>query len=122
MTTTDSEPWEVQDGERVITFSGILLGEATSFAEGKLRWSEVAVYRTDGGKYIVEKVGRSLVPGETDRHSAEVCGTAAAVVEAMHGVDERGAKYMTHMYRGLADRICPLDATFASAYRTYEVA
>jgi hypothetical protein len=120
--TTDAEPWEVQDHDRMITFTGVLLGDASSQSPGKDRWTEVAIYRTAAGKYIVEKIGKSRVPGETDRCSAEVCETAAAVVEAMHGVDERGGKYMTHLYRELAGRVAEQDHEFSRAYRTYEVA
>lgn len=52
--------YSVFNKDREIRFAGELLGEASS-AEGSstLRWTEVLIYRTEGGKYVVEKVGRS---------------------------------------------------------------
>jgi hypothetical protein len=53
--------FEVQDGFRRITFDGDLLGRASSKRPGVWRWTALGLYRTEGGTYILEKVGASRV-------------------------------------------------------------
>jgi len=45
------------------------------------RWSELRLYRTRGGKYICEQIGRTQWQGEHDRHSGAVCETEVEVQE-----------------------------------------
>lgn len=52
---------QVRDGSRLITFDGEKLGFSSSERDGVPRWTEMTVYLTDGGSYVLEKVGRSLV-------------------------------------------------------------
>lgn len=56
-----SEAYEVQDGSRVLTFTGELLGSVTSYRPASPRWSEYKLYKTDGGTYVLSKVGKSIV-------------------------------------------------------------
>ena len=59
----------VRDGDRALTFFGTELAfESTFGARGgqprpfdDLRWTEITIYRTTEGRYILEKVGRSDV-------------------------------------------------------------
>ena len=53
--------YEVQDGSRMLTFEGELLGSVTSQRPSSPRWSEYRLYKTVGGVYVLEKVGRSIV-------------------------------------------------------------
>jgi len=53
--------YQVQDGSRVLTFDGVLLGSASSKRSGSPRWSELRLYKTTGGSYVLEKIGRSTV-------------------------------------------------------------
>lgn len=57
----DTMTHQVRDGQRLITFEGVLLGEVTSRRPGVARWTEMYAYRTDGGAYVLEKVGLSTV-------------------------------------------------------------
>ena len=59
--TDGRQLYVVHDGEREINFDGDLLGSASSFSVGKPRWFEVRIFRSQGGKWIVNGVGRSLV-------------------------------------------------------------
>lgn len=52
---------QVRDGSRLITFEGERLGYISSQRDGHPRWTEMSIYRTDGGSYVLEKVGRSVV-------------------------------------------------------------
>lgn len=44
------------------------------------RWAELALYRTQGGKYICEQIGRTEREGERDRRSAAVCEDHEGVI------------------------------------------
>ncbi len=61
---------QVRDGSRLITFDGQLLASISSReSPDKDRWTQMAVYKTQGGSYILEKVGRSVrlhMPGCSD--------------------------------------------------------
>lgn len=60
---------QVRDGNRLLTFDGRLLASISSRESGKDRWTEMNVYKTAGGSYILEKVGRSIrlhMPGCQD--------------------------------------------------------
>lgn len=60
MTATSGTTHRVQDGSRILTFEGRLLG-AVSSKRSAPRWSELRLYKTHGGSYVLEKVGRSVV-------------------------------------------------------------
>ena len=55
------ERCEVRDGLRVITFDGDRLGHVTSWRSSAPRWTEMSLYRTEGGSFVLEKVGRSVM-------------------------------------------------------------
>lgn len=45
------------------------------------RWTELALYRTKGGKYVCEQIGRTRWQRERDRFSGKVCETLEEVKE-----------------------------------------
>jgi hypothetical protein len=53
--------YEVRDGSRILQFSGKLLGESSSQRRDSLRWIEFKLYRTENGKYVLSRIGVSLV-------------------------------------------------------------
>jgi len=53
--------FEVQDGSRTLQFSGKLLGSSSSWRKDSMRWIEFKLYRTENGKYILSRIGVSLV-------------------------------------------------------------
>lgn len=60
---------QVRDGNRLLTFDGHLLASISSRTDERDRWTEMRVYQTAGGSYILEKVGRSMrlhMPGCAD--------------------------------------------------------
>lgn len=60
MTVTPVTDMQVRDGNRLLTFDGELLASISSRDDDRDRWTEMNVYRTTGGSYILEKVGRSI--------------------------------------------------------------
>jgi hypothetical protein len=53
--------YEVKDGSRILQFSGRLLGESSSKGGDSTRWIEFRLYKTENGKYILSRVGVSMV-------------------------------------------------------------
>ena len=51
---------QVRDGSRLLTFEGECLASISS-RNASPRWTELTVYRTAGGFYVLEKIGRSVV-------------------------------------------------------------
>ena len=55
------EDHQVRDGSRLITFNGWLLGHVSSQRPEVPRWTELSLFKTKGGSYVLEKVGKSVV-------------------------------------------------------------
>ena len=51
--------FQVNDGDRVLRFEGELLAHSSSYHSGSHRWVEFDLYRTEGGSYVVSRVGYS---------------------------------------------------------------
>lgn len=63
----NSENYTVeQDAGPTYSFSGRLLGHATTEREDSFRWTEIDIYKTDGGNYIIVRLGKSLIYHEGD--------------------------------------------------------
>lgn len=59
---------QVQNGHRVLKFDGKLLAESDSRRRGSARWIEFKLYRTNGGTYVLSRVGVSHI------YHSSVCG------------------------------------------------
>lgn len=53
--------FNIRDNQRPLTFTGYLLAESDSQSGNDVRWTELTLYRTSSGRYIVQKIGRSDV-------------------------------------------------------------
>jgi hypothetical protein len=51
--------------------------------EGRDRWMEVRIYRTDSKKYVVELIGQSTLDGEVPRRTVRICNTPDKVPAAL---------------------------------------
>lgn len=56
-----SAHYVVRDRLREIEFNGTELGRSSTEKDDSLRWTEIVIYKTDGGSYIIERLGKSLV-------------------------------------------------------------
>lgn len=78
-----------RDYDRSISFTGTELASVKSqpdqgvsnYSGSTGRWIELTLYRTTGGKYICERVGRTQWQGEHNRHEAIVCDTHDEIVK-----------------------------------------
>ena len=74
------------DDAKNVRFTGELLGEVSShshFGSRQNRWTELDLYRTAGGKLVLQIVGRTCWQGESDRHEVLVLDAEAALVDAL---------------------------------------
>jgi hypothetical protein len=83
------EYFVTRDGERDIIFTGEVIATAKSspntaagnYSRSTGRWSELTLYRTQGGKYVCQEIGRTQWQGEHDRYRGAVCEDADCVCE-----------------------------------------
>lgn len=106
----------VFDEDREIRFEGELLGSSSSHREGKQRWIEIALYKTRSGKYVIAGVGKSSVPGETERNWAHVSETPKGAIETLHLYDGEGVRYLTRTAKVALVAACALDEPLLDAY------
>lgn len=52
---------EVKDGPRILRFEGKEIGHSSSERPGAGRWIEFTLYKTDGGQYVLSRIGASDV-------------------------------------------------------------
>lgn len=71
----NSDYFEVRnDAGPTYSFTGKLLGHASTERGHSLRWTEIDIYKTAGGNYIVSRLGKSLV-----YHVADATCTSSGV-------------------------------------------
>lgn len=90
MDNEKTEKYKIQiDGSPDLQFTGELIAEVKSSsnnASGSYsgavgRWTELALYKTAGGKYICHSIGRTQWQGEHDRYSGKICETVDEVIK-----------------------------------------
>jgi hypothetical protein len=82
-------------GDFDLAFDGELRADESSHEPTRTRWTEIRIYHTRSGKYVLECVGRTTVPGERDRVAVQVCDRAADVPEALRRPTSNGSRYLT---------------------------
>lgn len=72
-------------GQVPLEFDGWLLAQESSHpgVDGPLRWSEVRIWRTVAGMWIVETLGKSTHPGEVTRQRVTVTYDPEGVFDAL---------------------------------------
>lgn len=105
-----------RDGTTPLRFTGIELGHSDSFEQGKQRWSELTVYRTDTGKYVIHGEGVTDVPGEDNRSWAAVCDNADGVLAALYRENNQGMRYLTRMAQDVLDQAAANDEQIDQVY------
>jgi hypothetical protein len=73
---TKSRSYRLRDkSDPDVEFVGVLLDDATTETPEATRWTEVSIYRTDGGQYVIHRVGRSVLYHQHDG----VCNTGIPI-------------------------------------------
>jgi len=80
----DSTLYTLQvDNQPSMRFTGFLVASAVSGTVHRNRfgrWTELFLYRTQSGKYVCHKVGRTTKTGERDRFTGVPCTDPEAVI------------------------------------------
>lgn len=79
------QQYELPTQDRKVRFTGQHLSHASSRYPGSLRWTEIDIYRTEGGHYILSRQGRSVV---YHRLESDCVTKYAATVQVGQLVDE----------------------------------
>lgn len=107
-----TEPVVVKRDNNVdLKFNGVLLSGTSSRRPGQDRWTDLSLYRTDNGKYVIVSIGRSVVPGERDRNSAYLVDTAAGVRKSLLRYGKTGP-YLTRQALALLETAGKVDLSF----------
>ncbi len=92
MTQAPETRFKLRDGMQPVTFAGEQLAFASSQPDGDTlpdRWTELSIYKTVTGKYVLEKIGRSNL---VHRQECTVPGKGAlpyeSIIDALDDVDE----------------------------------
>lgn len=116
-TDTKSETITItRDGKPPLRFKGHEIAGASNHShEGSRqnRWTELALYQTAGGKYVIERTNRTCWQGESDRCAAEALGTAAEVIDWLR--DDNDGE-LGGVSQELLERAVKVDSNFAAAY------
>ena len=113
----DDELYRVRDEEHSFEFRGRCLAKTSSASEGKLRWTEVELYRTSSGRYVVATLGRSADPTDATFWRATVSETARGAVELLYQQDRDGVRYLTWTARQALEEASALDEELREAYQ-----
>jgi hypothetical protein len=72
-----------RDNGRALVFCGELVA-AVDNSQGphglRDRWQDLALYRTQGGRLVCSRIGRTCWQGEAETHEAAVCTDSAGVL------------------------------------------
>ncbi|MCL4473881.1 MAG: hypothetical protein M1455_08090 [Actinobacteria bacterium] len=104
-----------RDGKKDLSFTGINIAEASDHEHQgpqNTRWSEIEIYKTDSGKYVVAQVYRTRWQGEEDSHRAEVCESPADVLELLSWEDEDGNNGISNMAKEALETAAENDSAF----------
>lgn len=102
-------------GALPLRFTGELIGDASSHSDGKQRWFEVEIWRTDTDKYVVHGIGVSEIDGEQDWHWAEPCDTPDDVVRALERDGDHG-RYLPSTSLDALERAADADDGIADVF------
>jgi EXLDI family protein len=136
---TERHKYTVTDHQRSIVFTGMLLGHASSAEENKTRWTEMTIYLTEAGQYVVAGVGQSSVKkgdwikdstgrsvqaleDETPRAWSHVCDTPEGAIAVLYQKDSTGVRYMTDVARAALESAIIHNAALADAFLVEEIA
>lgn len=131
---TDRQKFTVTDRNRSIVFTGKLLGHSSSAGEKKNRWTEITIYITDAGQYVVAGVGQTtvkkgdmawdkrlgqMVPAPEDEVPhfwSHVCDDADGAISIIHQKGSDGVRYMTRVARSALEAAILQDRALADAF------
>lgn len=105
-----------------IQFEGRLLAHvSTEPPVNSKRWSVIDIYKTEGGTYIVHKIGMTRVTGENTRYSLHMSETPEGAVESAHASDSNGAVFLPRFARAALAQASLQDDGIRKAFQLRKV-
>jgi hypothetical protein len=105
-----------RNGQQYLVFSGHVVAEVSDrFRHGQEqdRWTDIRVYRTDAGDYVVEQVMRTLwQKGDAVWYQGDLCPTPQEVYRALVGVD--AAPLLGDLEQALLRQLAAQDPRFTT--------
>ena len=77
-----------RDGQRDLSFEGEKLNWVTTNTWNSSRWTECSLYKTKGGKYVIEKCHYTLWQGEFNTYHGYVGNTLSEVFRKAFDLEE----------------------------------
>lgn len=102
------------DSNSGFVFDGDLIAHADSHTPDKDRWTELNLYRTTVGSYVVEALGCTRLPGEITRRRLTVVVNAAQIITTLHP-----HRHLSYVARDLLARAGVVDSDVQRAYAEY---
>ena len=101
-----------RDGLPPISFTGEKIGAGSTRGHNTTRWTNVDIFRTQGGRYIVSVSRLTQWEGESDHRQASSLASPAEVIEHLkEGLDELGSASQEAVERAVKE-----DPLFAAAW------
>ena len=69
-----------------VSFQGEQIASASSYnhqGPRNIRWTELVLYRTAGGKFVCAEVGQTIWGGERTRRGVHIADSAAGLIESL---------------------------------------
>ena len=91
-----------RDGEKDLRFTGEIIGESSSrWITGKEqnRWTEVRIYLTTSGKFVIEEAYYTQWQGEVGSSQAAICETVEALHGEMLALDEEELGFLSDVHK-----------------------
>lgn len=112
----------MRDGQKDLKFKGELLASASDrwiAGREQTRWTEIAVYKTESGKYVIAWESITLWQGELNSYRAKVCEFASETIAELMSDDEEGTAYFSSLAKEVLEELAQSDERFKSLL--YEV-
>ena len=106
------------DSEQPVHFTGELLASITTDDGLKDRWTEIEIYRTRAGSYIIHKNGNSRLPDDRVLHSSQVSETPEGCIESLRSYDDDGVMYMRATDKCVLLDAMDVDPDLAAAWKS----
>lgn len=113
---TDEQHVIERDGDMPLRFTGTQIASASSHEPGKDRWTELTLYRTTTGRYVLHEEGLSDVDGEEDRSTGYAADDAATLIAGLYKVNARGKRYLTRTALTLIEDAAGVDDGVRGAF------
>jgi len=105
-----------RNGQQYLVFSGYVVAEASDrFRHGQEQdhWTDIRVYRTDTGDYVVEQVMRTLwQKGDAVSYQGNFCTTPQEVYRTLVGLE--ADPFLGDMEKDLLRQLAAQDSRFAT--------